>query len=216
MSKNTSIALIAWNILLTLGIIWLLAGGSGGMKDKSAGDADSSGAEPAVIVDLKPDSGALAHSRVAYFWLDKVNDGYTGVSERKDRLNREIERHDRELKGELQRSQDKLEELRAKDRTYTTVAENKADEAEVQHLSERMGQLQQQAEDELTGLQERMLEELQVELTDFLTHYNSNGDFDFIYMIRDPGQIWPGNPDLDITPVVIDGLNAQHKAKKKP
>ena len=47
-----------------------------------------------------------------------------------------------------------------------------------------------------------------------MEEYNKQAGYDYIFSIQDAGQIWVGNKALDITPAVVNGLNARHRQQR--
>ncbi|MBV6405606.1 MAG: OmpH family outer membrane protein [Flavobacteriales bacterium] len=203
--------LLGWNVLLTALVAWALWG-----RDTRGGTAttpvaaDSSGTGLVV----PRDTAALANARIACFYMDSVQQRYELVKERGDAFRSEGKRLEGNLQSELAKAQGRYEELMRKDHTYSTQAEIKADEQEVQALMARIQDMQARGERQMAELEMRMLEEISTEIMDFLKEYNATAQHDYIFSVQSGGQIWVGNPALDITPQVIDGLNARHRAAR--
>jgi Skp family chaperone for outer membrane proteins len=118
------------------------------------------------------------------------------------------------LQREMQKAQARYNELMGKDHTYSTQAELKADQAEVEQLGQKIQQMQASSQDQLDELQTKMLMDITGQIQQFLENYNKTAGFDYIFSIQDAGQIWVGNKGLDITSAVVSGLNARHRARK--
>ncbi len=203
--------LIGWNVLLTALVAWALLGRSSkGDGSTSLPVADSSTA----AVTAPRDTAALANARIACFYMDSVQQRYELVKERGDAFRSEGKRLEGNLQSELAKAQGRYEELMRKDHTYSTQAEVKADEQEVQALMARIQDMQARGERQMAELEMRMLEEISTEIMDFLKEYNATARHDYIFSVQSGGQIWVGNPALDITPQVIEGLNARHRAAR--
>jgi outer membrane protein len=101
-----------------------------------------------------------------------------------------------------------------KDQSYSTQAEVRQDESELQGLMGKIQQMQQRSEQQLMVLEAEMLNEITAELKGFLEEYNKQAGFDYIFSIQNGGQIWVGNQGLNVTDDMVQGLNARHRARK--
>jgi outer membrane protein len=209
MSKNIAILLIVWNVALSAVLAWSLTRPTTAEAHEAA-DAPAREARTT----MPRDTTAMLDARIAYFFMDTVQEGFTMVKEQSDRFRKEGRRLETNLQNEMTRAQKRYEELMRKDHTYSTKAEIQQDEAELQGLMGRIQQLQSSSEQQLARMEVEMLSEISDEIMVFLDEYNSERGFDFIFSVQNGGQIWVGNPDLDITQEVVDGLNARHKAAK--
>jgi outer membrane protein len=212
MSKNTSLLLLVWNVLLTLGLGWSLmrtptppvtAAVVGGPEDTEL---------PVPL--LTRDSVALANARIAYFHMDSVQTRFELIQEKDARFKKEGQRLESNLQNEMAKAQARYEELMKKDQSYSTQAEVRQDEAELQGLMGKIQQMQQRSEQQLMVLEAEMLNEITAELKGFLEEYNKQAGFDYIFSIQNGGQIWVGNQGLNVTDDMVQGLNARHRARK--
>ena len=212
MSKNTSLLLLVWNVLLTLGLGWSLMRTpvTGGTTTEVAGPEDTELPVPL----LTRDSVALANARIAYFHMDSVQTRFELIKEKDARFKKEGQRLESNLQNEMTKAQARYEELMKKDQSYSTQAEVRQDEAELQGLMGKIQQMQQRSEQQLMVLEAEMLNEITAELKGFLEEYNTQAGFDYIFSIQNGGQIWVGNEGLNITEDMVKGLNARHRARK--
>lgn len=205
--------LVAWNFLLTGAVAWSLSRPRVPdrlLKQKLGNlqPADTAGSR------VPWDTAAIPEARIAFFLMDSVQKNYELVKESAARVRSEGQRMEGNLQREMQKAQARYSELMAKDHTYSTQAELKADQAEVEQLGEKIQHLQADSQDQLEAMQVKMLAEIAGEIKDFLAEYNKTAGFDYIFSIQDAGQIWVGNEGLDITPALLDGLNARHRARQ--
>jgi outer membrane protein len=212
MSKNTSLLLLVWNVLLTLGLGWSLmrTPTTDGTTSVVAGPEDT---ELPVPV-LTRDSVALSDARIAYFHMDSVQTRFELIKEKDARFKKEGQRLESNLQNEMAKAQARYEELMKKDQSYSTQAEVRQDEAELQGLMGKIQQMQQRSEQQLMVLEAEMLNEITAELKGFLEEYNKQAGFDYIFSIQNGGQIWVGNKGLNVTDDMVQGLNARHRARK--
>jgi outer membrane protein len=96
-------------------------------------------------------------------------------------------------------------------------------------LSQASMEVQQRSlmkqKEELEGLESRLTNELMTEqqrlneilyktIVDYVRRYNQTAGYDLILTNTGMGTIMQGHPGLNITPAVVDGLNAEYKLKK--
>jgi outer membrane protein len=212
MSKNTSLLLLVWNVLLTLGLGWSLMRAPTPPVTAAvvAGPEDTELPVPL----LTRDSVALANARIAYFHMDSVQTRFELIQEKDARFKKEGQRLESNLQNEMAKAQARYEELMKKDQSYSTQAEVRQDEAELQGLMGKIQQMQQRSEQQLMVLEAEMLNEITAELKGFLEEYNKQAGFDYIFSIQNGGQIWVGNQGLNVTDDMVQGLNARHRARK--
>ncbi len=212
MSKNTSLLLLVWNVLLTLGLGWSLMRAPTPPVTTTvvAGPEDTELPVPL----LTRDSVALANARIAYFHMDSVQTRFELIKEKDARFKKEGQRLESNLQNEMAKAQARYEELMKKDQSYSTQAEVRQDEAELQGLMGKIQQMQQRSEQQLMVLEAEILNEITAELKGFLEEYNKQAGFDYIFSIQNGGQIWVGNQGLNVTDDMVQGLNARHRARK--
>lgn len=219
MSKRSLLLLlVAWNLLLTGAVVWALSRQRVPeriLKEKLAGMQEPKDSLPgAEMSTATMDTAALKVARIAYFLMDSVTAKYDLVKESAARVRSEGQRMEGNIQKEMQKAQARYNELVNKDHAYSTQAELKADQAEVEQLGTKIQQLQSESQDKLEELQAHMLKQIAAELQGFLEEYNKQAGYDYIFSIQDAGQIWVGNKALDITPAVVNGLNARHRQQK--
>jgi len=213
MSKNISILLIVWNVILSAFTVRSLMVNSAGAEPvvvENSTDAGLVTPEPLVV----RDTAALKEARIAYFYMDSVQKNYELIAEKDKRFRSEGQRLENSLKNEMSKAQARYDELMRKDHTYSTQAEVAKDEQELQGLMARIQGQQAQSEEQLARMEAQMLTEITKELKDHLEEYNRSAGFDYIFSVQNGGQVWVGNKDLDISNDLIAGLNARYQASK--
>lgn len=210
MSKNTSLILILWNLVLTALLGWALL-----RKPATADAANATEIEealdhvPAHIVST--DTITRRDARIAYFLMDSVQQGFVMVKEQSDKLKGEGRRLENQLQSEMVKAQNRYQELMAKDHTYSTKADIQKDELELQGLGAKIQDLQARSEQQLARMEMEILSGIAGEIEGFLEDYNATAGYDYIFSVQNGGQIWTGNPGLDITADLVSGLNARYK-----
>ncbi|MBP6390233.1 MAG: OmpH family outer membrane protein [Flavobacteriales bacterium] len=214
MNKNLGLLLIVWNVVLSALLAWTLWGRNTSTSTNGTAEVAPEASDSTPVATL--DTAALVNAKIAFFFMDSVQERYELVKERGNAFRSEGKRLQDGLQQEMAKSQARYEALMNKDHTYSTKAEVQADEQEVQALMGRIQGMQARGEEQMAEMEVRMLEEISKEIMDYLTEYNRTGKHDFIFSVQSGGQIWVGNPALDLTPRVIADLNARHRANKTP
>lgn len=212
MSKNTSLLLVVWNVILSLLLGYSLLRSN---APTPSTPVEPSGETPTIAhAPVDRDTMALKDARIAFFYMDSVQKKYEMIEEKDKRFRSEGQRLENSLKNEMAKAQARYEELMRKDHTYSTKAEMAADEQELQQLMARIQGQQAQSEEQLARLEAQMLTEITKELKGFLEEYNKGAGFDYIFSVQNGGQVWVGNSGLDISNDLINGLNARYRATK--
>lgn len=208
--------LLVWNVLLTAGLIWshtrtgVAKRAVKGLEARIGEEAEAGIPLPAIA----RDSAGLAEGRIAFFYMDSISAQYELVKEIQEKVRTEGSRMENSLRNELQRAETEARELANKDHTYSTQAEMEADQRRFQELQMKLQEQQARSQDKLDRLQMDALQKITGELQDFLTLYNAQAGFDYIFSVQPDGQIWVGNKGLDITNDLVQGLNTKHRASK--
>jgi outer membrane protein len=213
MSKNTSVLLIVWNIILSILLGWSLSRSSAPANTEDVGTTESEVAAP-EMTSVDRDTMALKDARIAFFYMDSVQKKYELIAEKDRRFRSEGQRLEGSLKSEMAKAQARYEELMAKDHTYSTQAEVAKDEQELQQLMARIQGQQANSEEQLARLEAQMLTEITQELRGYMEQYNKTAGFDYIFSVQNGGQVWVGNEGLDISDELINGLNERYRASK--
>lgn len=214
MSKRSLVLLVVWNVLLSGAFIWMA------VRPKAAVEAGTSsvplGDTSVKAVVVPRDTAGLRTGRIAFFFMDSVSAQFDMIEE-SHRLMASMEQSVNEVQGRIENVVRQLQELNAKDHTYSTMAEKEHDLEVFKSLQEALGPLQEQLDrkqKQLDAAQMKALREIVTELRDFLEEYNRTATYDYIISVQNDGQIWVGNKGLDITSDIVNGLNARHRAKK--
>ena len=216
MSKRSLLLLLVfWNILLTGAIIWSLGRNRVPerlLKERLTELGGANDTLPKQALEL--DTMKRPEGRIAFFFMDSVQAKYELVKESSERVRGEGQRLEESLQREMGKAQARYNELMSKDHTYSTQAELKADQDELEQLSGKIQEMRMNSQDRLDKMQADLLQDISAQIKGFLEKYNETANYDYIFSIQDAGQIWVGNKGLDITPAVVAGLNAQHRARK--
>lgn len=215
MANKNFLLLIGWNVVLTALLGWALLRKSAPTAG-GAPSSDQTSTPEAVLPSgtMTTDSAALKDAHIAFFFMDSIQSGYELVKESASQVQSMGRQLEGNLAKEMQRAQARAQQLASKDHTYSTQAELEADEKEFRALEQKIGEMRASSQDRIDELQIKMLQDITLEIQNYLGEYNAAHNYDFIFSIQDEGQIWVGNKGLDITADVVAGLNAKHRAKK--
>lgn len=215
MPKNTSLLLIVWNVVLTALVAFGLLRGKPGPD--AAISTSTSGEDKSVVVipsDSAIDRGALKDARIAFFTLDSLQEHLELIKDQRALFQGEASRHQNKLMKRQAEAQHEADALMAKDPTYSTKAEQEKDMMRLQQLDAELKELQASSADAMDQLEMRIMGDMTTALKEFLEEYNKTAGFDYVIMMQPGGQVWPGNPGLDISNDVITGMNARYAEKK--
>ncbi|MEZ4805885.1 MAG: OmpH family outer membrane protein [Flavobacteriales bacterium] len=215
MSKNITILLILWNVVLTGLLGWSLLRVPSTASNVAGTAAETLEPDASMMVTAR-DSGVLKEARIAYFIMDSVQKNFAMVKEQGDRLRGEGQRLQNNLEKEMSKAQQRYEQLMTKDHTYSTKADIQKDELELQGLGAKIQELQARSEQQLARMEMESLSRISEVIEGFLTDYNAKAGFDYIFSVQSGGQIWTGNDELDITAEVVNGLNSLHRSNTNP
>ena len=160
------------------------------------------------------DTAVLADASVAYFFMDTLRAHMDLLKERTAHFKNAGRRLESQWQNELAKAQTEADQLTSKDHTYSTKAELETDRGRLAELDGKIGELKHKSEERMANLEMEILAEVSTEIEAFLKEYNKTRGFDYIISVEPGGQVWVGNPDLDVSQDIIAGMNARHKASK--
>ena len=184
-------------ILLAASAVALLA--AAGCADKKGTSTAVSGADTVTVA---------ASASVAYFNLDTLLTKYDMYIDMRASYEEKVQKADAELtsKGRaLERNvrdyQEKVQNGLVTRAQAQTIEENlnKQQQAFVSHRDKVMGEM---AEEEQV-----MLNQIQYSITEYLKEFNKDYQYGVILSTTTAGPIFNADPKLDITTVLLEGLN---------
>lgn len=209
MNRTLGIVLVVWNVVLTGLAGWALTRGGTAPASTTAAQAGSAPGAPAIR-----DSLPAKDARIAFFLIDSLREHLDLMKERSAHYKSEGARVEAQWTKELGKAQSEFQELAAKDPTYMTMSEKEAASKRMDELQQRIAELKHNSEMRMQQLEMDILAEVSAEIGSFLKEYNEEARFDYIISVEPAGQIWVGNPGLDISNDMIAGMNARHRARK--
>ncbi|MCL6524794.1 MAG: OmpH family outer membrane protein [Thermoflavifilum sp.] len=151
--------------------------------------------------------------KLAYVDLDTLQAYYTYFKEKRQQLEMQQSRMEKELQADAQRLQKEYAEFQQKASTMTQAEGEAAQQKLLQHQQQFQSK-QENMRQQLMAQQQAFQDSLQQELHDFLKTYNANKHYQFIFSYSSGlSDILYKDTALDITRDVIDGLNALHPSR---
>lgn len=219
MSKNTSILLIVWNALLTGLVIYLMTRRSSNTTSPAAVDGSDSTSVEVVGSDEVPATGLPTNARIAYFVLDSLDKHLEQIKDQRNYFANTASQKENKLQRQQDQAQAEADALMRKDQTYSTRAEQENDMLRLKELDYELKKLEAEINQDLGILERNIMIETTRSIQEFLEEYNKTAGFDYVVMLQSGGQVWPGNPSLNISDVMVKGMNetyAKKKAEKAP
>src|ERR1035437_1179325 len=161
-------------------------------------------------------ASTTANGKIAFINADSILSQYAMAKEIKAQLEDKVKKVQNELATREQSFQKRVTDFQQKIQAKSITQEqaqktNEQLTQEKQSLESMSGQYQQ-----LIGQQQQELTiALHDTITNFLKRFNKDGKFDYIFNYRNGGDLLFQNPGLDITDVVVKGLNEDYKKHNK-
>lgn len=162
---------------------------------------------------LKDSASRGGGCRIAYFEMDSIENNYEMVREVKDELSRKQD----EQNAAKMRLKNKFDNL------YKEFQEKgpSLNEQQIQAYQSRLYEMDNSVKTsadkmdrEYQDLYMRRMQDIKMQIEDFLKEYNSSGKYDYIFSY-DPGIMYYRDTAYNITSDIVRGLNKLHHLKKK-
>ncbi len=196
---------LAWNIILSLLVAFLLFKQFSSGKRKSSSDKSSN-----------PDSKTFdGKFRMAYFEMDTIAANFDLVKElkselqkREDAINAEISNRSKNLQEKYNYYQDLAQNGK--------LSEQESEKArdEIQKMRDDMDARKQQLDQEYNSYMMTKQNEIKTKIEDFLKEYNKTKNFSYI-VSYEQGLFYFKDTAYNITSDVVKGLNEKYKPGKK-
>ena len=194
--KKTNLNLIISSILGVAVIVLFILHFTGGSKNASVTTAAST----------------TANGKIAFINADSILSQYEMAKEIKAQLEDKVKKIQGELQTREQSFQKRVTDFQQKMQAKSLTQE------QAQKTNEQLTQEKQALEGQSSQYQQllgQQQQELTVALHDTISNYlkrfNKDGKFDYIFNYRNGGDLLFQNPGLDITPVVLKGLNEDYR-----
>ena len=213
MNKNFSLIL---NIILVIAVIilyYLHFSACNNTCTTSTSTSDSTVAEKPIIMAPKE----IKASKIVYINSDVLNEKYDFVKDLVASAQTKQQRLESVYQKKGQEFQQKYADFQQK-ASAGLLSENQTKNAqeELTKGKEELDNMEAQLQ-ELQNEFQKSNDEVRKTVVDYVKEYNKTGQYNYIltYTEGPGGIVLLANDSLDITSDIIDGLNAQYKAKKK-
>jgi outer membrane protein len=212
MNKNLS---VFFNVvlLISIAVLYYLHFSSVGKTAGSTAASDSVSASKPFVMQPK----VIKSSKIVYVNLDELSDKYEFLKDVSKTIQAEQHTYENQYQTSGQQLQTDYEAFQEK-ANKGLLSENQIN-AEQEKFAKRKEDLDQiQRKSEALGEKVQAInEEARKNLTDYIKEYNKSGKYNYV-LAYSTGPLSPvllASDSLDITSEILDGLNAQYKAKKK-
>ena len=198
--------LLIWNVILSLGLGFLLIMQFGSKKGKTSG-VKKSGADSSVATNQQ--------FRMAYFEMDSVatkfylaKDFQTEVVTREDVINTEMTNRAKAIQQKINYYQNEAQAGKLSQEQSENASR------EIKGMDEEMKNRKQQLDQDYNNYVMTRQNEIKAKIKSFITDYNKTKGFTYI-VSDDPGLFYYQDTAYNITAEVIKGLNEKYKPVKK-
>ena len=195
-------------LLLSIAALGVLA-----ISCKAGNKAAEGGAAEASEVKAGPEKGSIV-----YFNLDRVleeydmaNDLRSVVETKVNSLSQEVNRRGTKLEKDIKAFQDKV------DKGLLTRSTAEAQSASLQKKQQDFQQYAAQKQQEAAEEQQVMMNNIADAIASYLKEFNEEHQFALILTTQGgilPAPVAAGDPELDITDLLLEGLNAKYVKEK--
>ena len=196
--------LLAWNVVLTIIVGYLLISHFSRKSDK---------VDSATKVSGKSRSADTSSFRIAYFEMDSIENNLDMVKAVKAEIAKKDEEYNYGL-GQIDFTyQKKLQEYQAKSSTMTQADYEKA-QADVRQLEQTLKTRKQELDQQYQAFVMQRNLSVKKKIEDFLARYNKDGKYSYI-VAYEQGLFYYKDTAYNITNDLIRGLNLEYKSEKK-
>ncbi len=172
-------------------------------KNAPAGSADSTATKTAS-------SGAIAFVRI-----DSLINNYTMYTDLRTSYEEKAQKADTELTAKGRSFEREMRDYQEKIQNgLVTRAQAQTMEENLTRKQQNLMQQRDRVMGELAEEEQVMLNQIQFSITEYLKEFNAGFRYDVILSTSGPSTVLSGNPELDITMDVLDGLNKKYAAEK--
>jgi outer membrane protein len=212
MNKNISLFL---NVILVVavGILYYLHFSSGSTVTETTTASDSTIVEKPIVIA----PSEIKASKIVFVNLDVLSEGYDFLKD----VSASAQAEQNNLQNLYQTKGEKLQQdyMEFQEKANKGLLSENQIATEQEKFAGRKDELDQlQLKSEALGekIQART-EEARKNLTDYIKEYNKSGNYNYVLAYSE-GPLSPvllANESLDITKDILEGINAQYRAKKK-
>ncbi|MCI5057737.1 MAG: OmpH family outer membrane protein [Flavobacteriales bacterium] len=199
--KNASLLL---NVLLLAAVAYLYFLQFGNNKE----DQDQSN-NP--IAEISETSGL----QYAYINVDTLDANYEMLKDMYEELGDERSKAERKLEGKMKKFREDAEDFQRRAQSgLITQMEGQTKQEELAKRQEDLLRMQEDLEKKLINLESQRNKELHNSISDYLKQFNKDAGFNLIFGYNGMGNVLYADSSLDITNVILEGLNKTYKENK--
>jgi outer membrane protein len=150
---------------------------------------------------------------IAWINLDTLNEKYGYIAEQYKVLEQEEKNLTTKLNAKMQAASSRYQQLQEKAATMSPQ-EQEAAGMELQNMEAELKKYQEDQEGAYRKKQQEISDKLENNLDTYLKKINSSSQFDFIISYQQNGPVLLANDSLDITKIVLEGLNKEYETMK--
>lgn len=195
-----------FNILLTIAVVVLFYLHFSGKQNSANAPVENI---PAISTEMKAD---LPKGSIVYINTDSLMANYKYVIDVKKKLEKERNEKEAQFQSKyqaLEQQVNSFKEVAAR----LSQAEGERQQAELMQKEQKLGEYREQAMAELMTKEQDQNILIQKKITDYIALLNKESNYTFVLGYAQGGGILYANKTLDITKIVLDGLNAAYKSK---
>jgi len=162
---------------------------------------------------VRGDQKENAPFKIAYFDIDSLQAKYDYFKDVSDKVKSKESSMTSQLNSLQQKYQKRMKELQDKAPTMTQT-EGEAAQREYVQMQQKYQENQMSLEQDLKKHQIDMMTDVRNKIEDYLKKYNKDKGYAFILSYEPGFMLYYRDSLYDITSDVINGLNAEYKAKK--
>ncbi|MBL7734123.1 MAG: OmpH family outer membrane protein [Chitinophagaceae bacterium] len=162
---------------------------------------------------VRGDQKENASFKIAYFDIDSLQAKYDYFKDVSDKVKSKESSMTSQLNSLQQKYQKRMKELQDKAPTMTQ-SEGEAAQREYVQMQQKYQENQMSLEQDLKKHQIDMMTDVRNKIEDYLKKYNKDKGYAFILSYEPGFMLYYRDSLYDITSDVINGLNAEYKAKK--
>ncbi len=163
------------------------------------------------------DTSAVARTsgyRLAYVSAERLNEEYKFIADQYEELEKEQMRIENQVERKLRAAENRYLELERQAPTMTQTELQDA-QIELQNLQQDIAQFQEKAATDFRLKEAKAQEDFFNNISNYLEELNASDEYDFVLTYQIGGQILLANESLEITDIVIQGLNERYEASKQ-
>lgn len=160
------------------------------------------------------DTSVSSGSSVSVFInTDTLDANYLYLKDMRDELAVEKLKYESQLSSQLKKLEKEVVEFQEKAR-FMTQTEGERKQMELAQKEQDLMRMEQELNLKIVESEKERNKKIQKEVSSFLKNFNKQNNYQFIFGYNGWGNVLLADNSLDITNVVIDGLNAEYTLNK--